>query len=902
MANPPPYERAYSFANWQSSNPTQPLPGQKVDIELDNVEASTEAIVAALADVRRSDGHLVNDSVHLETLDEFLRNAISNETDLEGAIVRAEEAAEAAEASEAAATAAAVNAGIARAAAEAAAAGAESSEQAALAYKNAIFALPQGTVIRETKTLLDAKIDVDENTGGIITNDPNNDYNWPRLWRKNAASGLGGWTASVDLLENIDLRLDDLENDATTLDFTDNDKYAVINSPGGTINVDYTVQVVDPSHLAYRQNIAGVSGGYFLVGVLTKLTSLRNRSFAVHYKVNQLNEATPGVFAGGIGICINPSSATVMDGAGHVTFLWRFDAGSIQAIKADSFTPDTTYGPLGVIASALNANSRPVAGDEVDYIGVWNEDGTAITVTCYRNGALAQQATITGFPAGWIGVCARNSILDPVNPVGTFGPLDITKIQSAVKRVYVSQSGSPSGIGTEQNPFSNTTDAILSANESNRHLDLVLKEGVLTAPIQIDGSQFDSISIRSDQNRRSIIRPGTVLTSGWTLTNGALYPGVYERQHVFAGVVGSTAASGSFVDLTPANADGWWGFNAYRRQAPLDTVPVDTTIGVKLTTLAATPLDQGQYLTSYQTGKAYIRCVGAQNPNGLTIYRSEWPSAVNITPPPAGRVAGYDTFFSGLEIPFFFGYGLRFGRSRAEAEDCHIYGGVGPGIAADMASGWISNCKIYRNYADGINNTIGPDWQPPNPFPTRDVSMRLISNDVTDMIDAADSCSNHTWQNWSIIGGRYSRSRAGIAAVSTYTEVISAEVHDNRVWGAVVLADEGSRNELHVRNCDLDGNGIAFGAWAVDRVGVPQTAQAKLTVSGGIATNSVTLFQTRNDYSVGEADLSNPAVIVVRDLGRAGTTGDYHDNPTGPGLKEGFLLDQTVIPRIGGTK
>src|SRR5258708_37123637 len=112
MANPPPYERAYGFAAWQSANPTKPLPGDQVDNELDNVAAASLATDTALADIRRADGHLVNDSVHLETLDPFLRQALQNETDLEGAIERAEDAAIAAEASEAAATTAAVNAGI----------------------------------------------------------------------------------------------------------------------------------------------------------------------------------------------------------------------------------------------------------------------------------------------------------------------------------------------------------------------------------------------------------------------------------------------------------------------------------------------------------------------------------------------------------------------------------------------------------------------------------------------------------------------------------------------------------------------------------------------------------------------------------------------------------------------
>lgn len=899
MSNPPPYTRAYSFSNWQSSNPTQPLPGQKVDIELDSVAASTGALATALADVRRSDGHLVNDSVHLETLDPFLRQALANETDLEGAIERAETAADEADASEAAATTAAVNAGIARAAAEAAEAGAEASELAALAYKNAIFALPLGTVIRETKALLDLKLDVDENTGGVVTNDPNNDYNWPRLWRKNAASGLGGWTASVDLLLNIDLRLDDLENASSSIDFTDTNTYAIINTPVASPGTKYSTAVLDANRLQYTQNYAGSPPGYFLVGVLTGQHTLKNRSFSVKYKIDQLNELLPGVVAGGVGICINPSSATAMDASGHVTFLWRFGSGNVQAVGADSITPNTAFGPLGVVANAVNSNCRPLAGEDVELVAVLSVDGTSMQLTTYRGGGVAHSATIDGLPAGWLGVCARNSVTSG-SPVGTFGPLAVAKIEAAVKRGYVSQASGPSGIGTEENPFTNTDDAILSANESNRRLDLVLKEGLLTRPITIDGSRYDSISIRSDQNRRSIIRTGTVLTSGWTLVDNALYPGVYYRQHVYSGVIGSTTAEGNFVDLTPANSDGWWGFNVYKRQSPLDTLPVDTTIAQKLTTLAAAPIDQGQFLTSYQTGNAYIRCVGAQNPNGLTIFRNEWPTAINITPPAASRVAGYDVFLGGLEAAFYFGYGIRFGRARAEVEDCAVYGGLGAGFASDMASGSISSCKAYRLYADGINNTIGTDWRVPNPPPPRTSSMRLIGNQSTDMLGAADGASNHWGQDWIVIGGDYSRNRSGLAANSTYSEAIGVTMHDNREWGAFLSSELGQHNRFDVKGCDVKGNKVGYTCWAQPGVTGDVTGTSRINITGGIATDNLTLFQCRNELGLGEADFANPAVINVRDLGRVGNLA-YFDNSLSWSGFGGFLWDPTSIPRTGGT-
>ena len=43
MADPKPYTRGYSFTNYQADVPDQPLPGNRLDVELDNIaEASSE--------------------------------------------------------------------------------------------------------------------------------------------------------------------------------------------------------------------------------------------------------------------------------------------------------------------------------------------------------------------------------------------------------------------------------------------------------------------------------------------------------------------------------------------------------------------------------------------------------------------------------------------------------------------------------------------------------------------------------------------------------------------------------------------------------------------------------------------------------------------------------------------
>jgi hypothetical protein len=68
MADPTDYERGYSFTDWQTSNPSRPLPGPNLDVELDDIAEATEEIVDAIKDVRRSDGALKNGIVTIDSL------------------------------------------------------------------------------------------------------------------------------------------------------------------------------------------------------------------------------------------------------------------------------------------------------------------------------------------------------------------------------------------------------------------------------------------------------------------------------------------------------------------------------------------------------------------------------------------------------------------------------------------------------------------------------------------------------------------------------------------------------------------------------------------------------------------------------------------------------------------
>jgi hypothetical protein len=69
MSQPPTYARQYSFLAYQVSNPEDPLPGQKVDQELNAVKVTLDAILTNIALIQRDDGRLANNSVGTSQLD-----------------------------------------------------------------------------------------------------------------------------------------------------------------------------------------------------------------------------------------------------------------------------------------------------------------------------------------------------------------------------------------------------------------------------------------------------------------------------------------------------------------------------------------------------------------------------------------------------------------------------------------------------------------------------------------------------------------------------------------------------------------------------------------------------------------------------------------------------------------
>lgn len=82
MADPTKYDVDYSFSSWQASNPSRPLPADRVDVELANIETSIGEIVDAVKNVRRSDGALKNGIVTSEALAADVRSLLGDDSGL----------------------------------------------------------------------------------------------------------------------------------------------------------------------------------------------------------------------------------------------------------------------------------------------------------------------------------------------------------------------------------------------------------------------------------------------------------------------------------------------------------------------------------------------------------------------------------------------------------------------------------------------------------------------------------------------------------------------------------------------------------------------------------------------------------------------------------------------------
>lgn len=99
MADPVRFVPSYDFSDFQEVQPSTPLPGIQLDVQLADISTSTTELRDAIKDIRRSDGALVNGIVTEDSLEAGLVATLTAQTGadaVDAAVVEAEAAAAAA--------------------------------------------------------------------------------------------------------------------------------------------------------------------------------------------------------------------------------------------------------------------------------------------------------------------------------------------------------------------------------------------------------------------------------------------------------------------------------------------------------------------------------------------------------------------------------------------------------------------------------------------------------------------------------------------------------------------------------------------------------------------------------------------------------------------------------------
>ena len=68
MSQPRDYTRQHDFSDYQTTNPSSPLPGTQVDAELDTLKLTLDDLNTNIALIQRDDGKLGNLVVHKDAL------------------------------------------------------------------------------------------------------------------------------------------------------------------------------------------------------------------------------------------------------------------------------------------------------------------------------------------------------------------------------------------------------------------------------------------------------------------------------------------------------------------------------------------------------------------------------------------------------------------------------------------------------------------------------------------------------------------------------------------------------------------------------------------------------------------------------------------------------------------
>ena len=87
MSQPVPYTRQYSFTDYQTTHPSDPLPGNQVDAELNAVKQTLDQTLSNIAKIQRDDGALANASVGVDQMKPEVNFGLNAVTDWQAGVV-----------------------------------------------------------------------------------------------------------------------------------------------------------------------------------------------------------------------------------------------------------------------------------------------------------------------------------------------------------------------------------------------------------------------------------------------------------------------------------------------------------------------------------------------------------------------------------------------------------------------------------------------------------------------------------------------------------------------------------------------------------------------------------------------------------------------------------------------
>ena len=623
------------------------------------------------------------------------------------------------------------------------------------------------------------------------------------------------------------------------IDFTATSTYAQICTAGQVSPTNWT-EAPSGSDLL----ITAVTGPVVrVIGFLTPDNDPRNKLYRVESTLEDLEAGLRSA----IGLCINPSSATVIDATNHVFICWRASSGLVFAARQNGSTL-----AAGVLFNGTTSRliQTYAAGEAVEMKLLYGDDPSTATLLCCRAGLIVATFEVTGLPTGYMGAACTMVVATDTARINEY---DVTPKAQIERSWYVDAGASPGGTGSQAAPFQTLAEVSTALAENPGGAVNILLKG----DYEYDGAlvlltkSYRKIRVAGSRGKKATIKASITRTSGWTNVGGAT-PNVWYRTHQFAGIVGTTATSSGVFDRTVGHEETFthpYTGQSYEFPRPYRYMtPGQTAAAVQANGAAC-------FMVNVADGRLYIRPYNDVDPNTLTLEVAEYANCINVQ-----YLADADDAYCEFEIENVvcrFAYSSNISVNRA-----HIYASDTESSLSVLAAGWslndadgeLHNCEAYRNRGDGFAGTD----------PGADVGAPVTSSriayiglfDCTSMFQrlgddqtggaGGDGASLHSRQVLNVHGGEFSyNGKDGIVCgnYNAYNVICRGNFDAQFACGSFSADYPNARAQLF--NPVIDGTDLG----SVKRLGVYLVNggggdDCVIDVYGGVGFNTSTLLKT----------------------------------------------------------